>query len=222
MPNVKIEHRTLNGVELRLCSVCKKWLSLKLFYKDKKQWDGLCHRCHNCRKEYNQGHHRANKEKHNLQAKKWQKTNSEKAKATARLWNERNPEKRKKSNRASAAKRFLTFKGRLTGNIKRAIYRCLKSGKYGHTFSILGYSVKQLKGHLTKTMPQGYCWEDYLAGKLHIDHIIPISVHNFKTTEDIDFKRCWALKNLQLLPAFENLSKGAKLDKHFQPSLLFD
>lgn len=48
-----------------------------------------------------------------------------------------------------------------------------------------------------------------------------IAVHNFETTEDDDFKRCWALSNLQLLPAFDNLSKGSKIDKPFQPSLIF-
>ena len=42
----------------------------------------------------------------------------------------------------------------------------------------------------------------------------------YETPEDIDFKRCWALKNLQPLEAKENLRKQAKLDKPFQPSLL--
>lgn len=34
-----------------------------------------------------------------------------------------------------------------------------------------------------------------------------------------DFKRCWALRNLQLLPAKDNLRKNAKIGKPFQPSL---
>jgi len=43
---------------------------------------------------------------------------------------------------------------------------------------------------------------------------------NIETAKDIDFKRAWDLKNLQPLWKHDNLSKGAKLDKPFQPSLL--
>ena len=56
-------------------------------------------------------------------------------------------------------------------------------------------------------------------GEWHIDHIIPKSVFNFTKPEHEDFKRCWALKNLQPLWAEENISKFNKLDKHFQPTL---
>ena len=60
-------------------------------------------------------------------------------------------------------------------------------------------------------------WDNY--GKWHIDHIVPISVFNYTKTEHEDFKRCWALGNLRPLWAFDNISKGAKLEKHFQPYL---
>lgn len=83
----------------------------------------------------------------------------------------------------------------------------------------IGYSIEELKNHLQKTMPNGYTWQDYLNGKLHIDHIIPINAFNFTSPDHEDFKRCWALKNLQLIPAEENLIKGKKIDKPFQPSL---
>jgi len=62
-------------------------------------------------------------------------------------------------------------------------------------------------------------WDNY--GKWHIDHIVPIKVHNFSKVEDEDFKRCWALKNLQPLWGYENISKGAKIESHFQPMLVF-
>lgn len=56
--------------------------------------------------------------------------------------------------------------------------------------------------------------------EIHIDHKIPLAVFNFNTAEDCDFKRAWALENLQPLWAKDNLSKGAKLENPFQPSLL--
>jgi 5-methylcytosine-specific restriction endonuclease McrA len=70
-------------------------------------------------------------------------------------------------------------------------------------------------------MPLGYTWQDFLSGKLHIDHIIPIAAFNFRSPGDADFKHCWALKNLRLLPAKENMRKGAKLTAPHQPGLAF-
>lgn len=85
--------------------------------------------------------------------------------------------------------------------------------------NIVGYSLDDLKEHLNKTMPDGYNWNDYLSGKLHIDHIIPQSKFNYDSQDSIDFRRCWAIDNLRLLPAKENISKGNKLSEPFQPSL---
>ena len=68
-------------------------------------------------------------------------------------------------------------------------------------------------------MPKGYIWQDYLEGKLHIDHIIPIDVFNFDSPEQIAFKKCWGLKNLRLLSARENIIKNNKLLKPFQLGL---
>ena len=97
----------------------------------------------------------------------------------------------------------------------------LRYGKGGRSWlSLVDYSVDQLKLRLKRTMPKGFTWEDFLGGRLHIDHIIPISAFNFTKPEHIDFKRCWALDNLQLLPKKENLVKSNKIDKPFQPSLL--
>ena len=56
-------------------------------------------------------------------------------------------------------------------------------------------------------------------GEWHIDHIVPVSAFNFDSPEHMDFKRCWALSNLQPLWGRDNISKHAKLDGEFQPSL---
>jgi len=96
----------------------------------------------------------------------------------------------------------------------------LKKNKAGRTWkSLVSYNLNDLIKHLKKTMPEGYTWQDYLEGKLHLDHKIPISAFNFTKSEHTDFKRCWALSNLQLLPARENLVKSNKLTKPFQLAL---
>ena len=116
-------------------------------------------------------------------------------------------------------------KRKLRSRISRAIRGNLKGrGKDGRTWqSLVGYSYKQLVNRLKATLPGGYEWErDFIngGGILHIDHIIPVAAFNFTKPEHIDFKKCWALKNLRLIPAKENLKKNAKLKKPHQPSLL--
>ena len=54
--------------------------------------------------------------------------------------------------------------------------------------------------------------EDYLNGKLQLDHIMPLSSYNFESADDEEFKEAWSLKNLQLLLASDNRSKNDKLD----------
>jgi len=113
----------------------------------------------------------------------------------------------------------------LIKRVKNLLRTCLNrygGPKQGRTFEdILPYNEEDLIERLKNTIPEGYVWEDCLAGngKLHIDHIVPIKAHNFKTQYDLDFKNCWALSNLRLYPAKDNMKKGAKLNEPFQPSL---
>jgi len=117
-------------------------------------------------------------------------------------------------------RRKTDLKFNLNIRIKSAIRLSLKDNKpIGHWESLVGYTLADLIKRLDKTMPQGYAWQDLLTGKLHIDHITPINAFNFTKPEHTDFKRCWALSNLRLLPAKENLIKGARLDRPFQPAL---
>jgi len=74
--------------------------------------------------------------------------------------------------------------------------------------------------YLEKKFEEGMSWENY-GKEWHIDHKLPISKFNFKTTDDPDFKICWSLKNLQPMWAKENMSKNNKLEKPLQMSLSF-
>ena len=42
------------------------------------------------------------------------------------------------------------------------------------------------------------------------DHIKPQSLFNFESPEDVEFKQCWALENLQPMSAKENRKKSNK------------
>ena len=109
---------------------------------------------------------------------------------------------------------------KLHRNICHQISNCLHGEKGSRKWEeLVGYTTEQLKKHLEKQFVPGMSWKNYGRGGWEVDHIIPVSVFNFARAEDIDFKRCWSLKNLQPLWAIDNIKKYNKLDKPFQPSL---
>ena len=110
------------------------------------------------------------------------------------------------------------YKQKINHTIRIGVWRSL------HEFNwqeYVGYTLEDLIKHLDKqfTKENGYTWKNY--GEWHIDHKIPISIFNFEKPEDIDFKRCWSLDNLQPLWATENIIKSNKIEGHFQPSFIF-
>ena len=180
--------------------------------------------------------------KHLGYCKLWYEKNREKKIEYSKQWREKNPPK-KSISKNNITKRNLSViilgnreyhrqykvirkktdpKFYLNYNISAAIRKSLNNNKAGrHWEDLTGYTLKDLIKRLKKTIPKGYNWKDFLEGKFHIDHIIPISAFNFTESEHIDFQRCWALSNLQLLPVRENLLKGNHLIKPFQPALKF-
>ncbi len=114
------------------------------------------------------------------------------------------------------------YKFNLNRRMSTMVRSSVKYGKNGLSWTkLVGYTVEDLTKRLKRTIPKGYTWNDFLKKDvLHIDHKIPKSVFNFTKPSHEDFKKCWALKNLRLLPARENIIKSDKLVKHFQPSLL--
>ena len=100
-----------------------------------------------------------------------------------------------------------------------AIDKSLSANKNGRKWeSLVGYTCEELRRHIEKQFLPGMTWGNR-GHSWHIDHIIPKSAFNFETPSDIDFKRCWALKNLRPLWAEENMIKHAKVLTPFQPSL---
>lgn len=124
-------------------------------------------------------------------------------------------------NKRQRRKRKLNSKLRLNRNMASVVWYSLKGSKNGLKWeSLVGYTVNELAKHLEKQFRDGMVWGNYGKSGWVIDHKTPIKVFNFTKPEHKDFKRCWALKNLQPLWIGDNCSKGASLDKHFQPSLL--
>jgi hypothetical protein len=97
--------------------------------------------------------------------------------------------------------------------IRSSLRKSLKTvgiKKTNKTFALLGYTKHQLREHLESQFTDGMSWDRF--NEIHIDHIRPIASFNYTTTECEDFKKCWALENLQPLWAADNISKGNKWD----------
>ena len=114
------------------------------------------------------------------------------------------------ANRLKTEERF-----RLDRNISRSIRRALKNSiknKENHWEIILGYTIRELKARLISTIPEGYTWQDYVDGRLELDHKKPIRVYKYSKTTHIGFRKAWDLDNLRLLPKKINRIKGGSLN----------
>jgi hypothetical protein len=188
---------------VKQCSCCKLYKDLSEFPAHKGRKYGKDSQCKDCRKPYFEKYRAEHKEQHDIATRRWNLRNLEKVNAKSRKYQD---------------KIRKTPYGKLKNAIHNGMYAQLKYNKKGRSaFALLGYSPEELKKHLEKQFLFGMTWENY--GKWHIDHIIPISAFNITTAEDEDFKKCWALSNLQPLWAADNIRKFNKLEKAFQPSL---
>ena len=243
---VLMERRKIHNIENRIepkvkvCNACGQEKSITKFYTDAKAPDGKTVKCIRCIKTYHRRHYIENAE--TIKAKRreyaatpkgrqtiaeWERRNSwrrplyrEKPthKEKARQWWANNPDKATEYRK----KKLATPKGALDARVGAHMRMGLKKGTCGQRWlSLIPYSLKELYDRLSKTMPDGYTWQDYQNGDLQVDHIIPLAAFPYETPDNINFQKAWALENLQLLPKVENQKKWAKLEKPFQPYLGF-
>ena len=184
-----------------------------------KRKQSVKHWCEN-NPEYNKKYYIKNKDNIKKRTKKYYQDNCEKMREFMKKYSLKHIEKsREYSRQWSKAnqhkireKRKTNIRFNLNERIRGSIKDALKGGKGGRRWeSLVGYTLKDLKNHLEQTIPEGYCWSDYLKGSLHIDHIIPIRAFVFNRPEDEEFKQCWNLQNMRLLPAKQNWFKNEKI-----------
>ncbi len=130
------------------------------------------------------------------------------------------PEVREQNNKWRQAYRkknpYIYMRNRISGAIRISI----KGNKKNRSWEeLVGYTLAELMMHMEKRFTEGMTWDKFINGEIHIDHIIPVSRFNFESYADLDFKRCWALSNLQPMWGRENMSKGNRLTEPFQPCL---
>jgi hypothetical protein len=212
----------IDNDKTKKCKECEEIKPLLSFSPSKLGKDGTKSNCKDCCAKRQSEYRENNIEKLILLRKnnydknpdKWRKisrdryqTDPQKAISFTRSWQKRNPEKVRKEKRLFSRKKRLTLMGGLNCRIANLIRYSLKGGKNKrHWECLVGYTLNELKSHLEKLFTDGMTWEN--MGLWHIDHKIPISHFHFTTPDDLSFKQCWALHNLQPLWAIDNMKKG--------------
>lgn len=202
------------GIIEKRCTKCGAFQSLAEYTKIKidRNSNGFSSHCKTCK---------------SVAHKQWRKANPVKTKNLRAATYRRNIDAAKRYQKKTRSIRNAAEKARrgndpsfaLKCRIRVLMYASLRHTKNGRKWQkLVGYSIDDLRRHLEKQFKKDMSWDRFLAGEIHIDHIIPISVFNFEKPEDEDFKKCWALKNLQPLWSKDNITKSNKLKKHFQPS----
>lgn len=235
-------------LQFKTCTKCGETKLLSDFYRNKACRLGVDNRCKFCAIAASVAYQKANPEKTRAKNVRWNADNQDRASENKRRWNEANLEKRaelgaawsaanpervrqiksrwkadnREAVRAYEIERRSTPKLRLEDAVRAGVTRSISRGsKYGRkTFDLLGYSSAELRANIESKFLPGMTWENYAHDTWHIDHIIPLAAFNYETPDCPDFKRAWALTNLQPLWAFDNMSKGARLDHPSQAAIL--
>lgn len=145
--------------------------------------------------------------------KNYERYNSEEAKKSKKRWLSNNKEKiRIIKQRYKKKRRNSDIKFKLNELMGNAIRQSIKDKSFIKWGKIVGYDIETLIQHLEKKFEDNMTWEKYFKGGYHIDHIIPISLYNFKRKENSEFKKCWNYRNLRIIKGKKNLEKLNKID----------
>lgn len=125
-------------------------------------------------------------------------------------WAASNPERFADLEKRKAQRRALSVKYQLRTRLSARLRSMLVDKRGKCTDALLGFSADELKRHLERQFTRGMSWHAFLAGRIHIDHIVPVAAFSVTSVDDPDFKVCWALTNLRPMWARDNIVKGAK------------
>lgn len=210
---------------MKKCYVCNTSKDFSDFTKNKNTNDGLDPKCRNCRKEYriltkdqrskySKRKYRENIEYHKLKNQRYRNDNKEKIKELKKQYRLNNIEKikayekqRRGITASLARKRRKDPQNRLRSNMSSMITATLRRGKCGKSWSdLVSYSLEELRNHLESKFTKGMTWDNYGLNGWHVDHIIPRSFFDHSSYDSEDFKKCWALDNLQPLWATKEIA----------------
>lgn len=198
-----IQHQNGN----KRCFKCRLFKPFEQFWKSKDTNDGFYSSCIDCTKKSQSKF----KERQRKNQRDWRLNNLEWSKEYARNWDKNRRKvdsayrlRRNVMHAISASMRGSQFENIKTKKLKKAI------------FDHLPYTVDQLKYHLESL------WEPWMNWNNHgrydkniktwqVDHIFPQSKLPYSDMNDDNFKKCWALDNLQPLETLANIKKSNRI-----------
>tara|TARA_R110000751_G_scaffold264067_1_gene363241 strand:+ start:256 stop:1143 length:888 start_codon:yes stop_codon:yes gene_type:complete len=155
------------------------------------------------------------RDRRNTIRRKWRKQPEVRAKERQDLrdWWSKNPIKRKEHYLRWINHPTNRLRNKLQGSLRNALLHKGNKPTLRSIFKLFTFTKKEFKEHIESffTEENNYSWDN--INEWHIDHIQPFASFNFNQLADPtseDFKKCWALENLQPLWALDNLKKGAK------------
>ena len=208
----------------KICTKCSQPKDIDAFGKNKNTTDGKNCWCKECVKTHSRSYYSENKEKcrasslaiyhRNIQDPDFRVARNARQREFSKEYRQR-PETRVLV--AAAHKRYMSkmehhISRRLSFQVWYSLRLVLdkskkKNGK--HWQDLVGWSVGQLMPHLESKFTNGMTWENY-GGEAgwQIDHITPRTWFKIQAVGDDEFKKCWALENLQPKWLKDNASKG--------------
>jgi hypothetical protein len=196
----------------KICRKCGIEKSSDNFGPRKKSKDGKYCRCKKCAAEDSALWRKNNPLEAFKTVRRWRESHREKLNGTIYIWRKNNPEKHSAIMKRSYEKRKVTQRGQLNIRMSCSIRQALK-GRKSHTGweKLVGYNVDQLKNHIESLFTKGMTWELFMDGEIHIDHKIPKAAFRYDSPDDLEFKKCWCLENLQPLWKKDNQKKHTKI-----------
>ena len=188
----------------------KRYLNTGICYQCKRD---IQHRDYNKNKERvsttNHKSYLKNRDRHLEKSKLWSTTNKSKSNQIKKNYKLRNLDKVRESARLYQKLCRQDSGKRLSKNLSKSIWECLKSKKAKRSWkSLVNFTLDDLINHLQNKFKDGMTWENYGRTGWHIDHIRPCA--SFNLLNEDEQLQCFHFSNLQPLWAFDNINKGAK------------
>ena len=177
-------------------------------------------------------YYKENKENKQIYNKQYYEDNKEKIIEQEKDYRSKNVDKiRLAQNEYSKNRRKIDFGFRLKTNISANVGAYFKSNNLNKdgksSIKNLSYSIKELKNYLESKFEPWMNWSNYGSYRLktwndndqstwtwQLDHIIPHSTFKYKSVEDLEFKKCWALENLRPYSSKQNFLDGMSRVRH--------